>query len=294
MAVERDTPPRPRVDVLLALPRPKVLKRMWAQLASLGVGQIILTNASRVERDYFDTHVLTEACYRPLLIEGLQRLRRTEEAEVFLRRFLAIKELPDSLRRDRARLLERQGMWAQAAEDWRTLARAGDASDPGDAVSYAWAMARAGRPDEAQAVLDRAAELAMALRILINAKCQRPGVCNAAESLLVHADVAETFLPQAAEALTERVGRRVPLPAAVGNVLRRHRCRAFGTRTCLNDRERAYVVLRGGHGADRVWCTEFPNGSESSSITGGRASSFALGICGVQRRTHTSGHPAGK
>lgn len=70
-------PPRPRVDVLLALPRPKVMRRLWAQLAALGVGQIILTNAERVERPYFDTHVLAEACYRPLLIEGLQQARDT-------------------------------------------------------------------------------------------------------------------------------------------------------------------------------------------------------------------------
>ncbi len=74
---ETEAPPRPRVDVLLALPRPKVLRRLWAQFAALGVGQIILTNASRVERDYFDTHVLTEACYRPLLIEGLQQAQDT-------------------------------------------------------------------------------------------------------------------------------------------------------------------------------------------------------------------------
>ncbi len=49
--------------------------------------------------------------------------------------------------------------------------------------------------------VDRAADLDMAVRILVNAKCQRPGVCNAAESLLVHADVAEKFLPKAAAAL---------------------------------------------------------------------------------------------
>ena len=72
-----DTLSRPRVDLLLALPRPKVLRRLWAQLAALGVGQIILTNAERVERNYFDTHVVTEACYRPLLIEGLQQARDT-------------------------------------------------------------------------------------------------------------------------------------------------------------------------------------------------------------------------
>lgn len=74
---ESDTPPRPRIDLLLALPRPKVMRRLWAQLAALGVGRIILTNAERVERHYFDTHVLTEACYRPLLIEGLQQARDT-------------------------------------------------------------------------------------------------------------------------------------------------------------------------------------------------------------------------
>ena len=52
--------------------------------------------------------------------------------------------------------------------------------------------------------VDRAADLDMAEKILLNAKCQRPGVCNAAESLLVHADVAETFLPRAAAALHKR------------------------------------------------------------------------------------------
>jgi len=52
--------------------------------------------------------------------------------------------------------------------------------------------------------VDAAADLAMAERILVNAKCQRPGVCNAAESLLVHRDVAEAFLPRAAAALRQR------------------------------------------------------------------------------------------
>jgi glutamate-5-semialdehyde dehydrogenase len=52
--------------------------------------------------------------------------------------------------------------------------------------------------------VDRAADLDMAERIILNAKCQRPGVCNAAESLLVHQDVAKAFLPRAAKALQER------------------------------------------------------------------------------------------
>jgi glutamate-5-semialdehyde dehydrogenase len=51
--------------------------------------------------------------------------------------------------------------------------------------------------------VDAAADLDLAERITINAKCQRMGVCNAAESLLVHAAVAETFLPQIARKLIE-------------------------------------------------------------------------------------------
>jgi glutamate-5-semialdehyde dehydrogenase len=52
--------------------------------------------------------------------------------------------------------------------------------------------------------VDRTADLEMAERITINAKCQRMGVCNAAESLLVHADVAAEFLPRIGVALTQR------------------------------------------------------------------------------------------
>ncbi len=52
--------------------------------------------------------------------------------------------------------------------------------------------------------VDKAADLAMAVKIAVNAKCQRPGVCNAMETLLVHRDVAEKFLPAAAEALREQ------------------------------------------------------------------------------------------
>ena len=41
-------------------------------------------------------------------------------------------------------------------------------------------------------------------RIVVNAKCQRPGVCNAAESLLVHAAVAAEFLPRVGDELRQR------------------------------------------------------------------------------------------
>jgi glutamate-5-semialdehyde dehydrogenase len=44
----------------------------------------------------------------------------------------------------------------------------------------------------------------MAERIVVNAKCQRPGVCNAVETLLVHEDIASRFLPDCARTLWER------------------------------------------------------------------------------------------
>ena len=51
--------------------------------------------------------------------------------------------------------------------------------------------------------VDRAADLESALAIVLNAKTQRTSVCNAAESLLVHTDVADTFLPAVVAALQE-------------------------------------------------------------------------------------------
>jgi len=92
-AFEAETPPRPRVDLLLAVPRPKVMRRLWAQLAAMGVGRIVLTNAERVERPYFDTHVLRPETYRPLLVEGLQQVRDTRLPLVSIhRRFKVLVE----------------------------------------------------------------------------------------------------------------------------------------------------------------------------------------------------------
>ena len=52
--------------------------------------------------------------------------------------------------------------------------------------------------------VDRAADLELALRLLLDGKASRPGVCNALETLLVHAEVAADFLPRAAQALGVR------------------------------------------------------------------------------------------
>lgn len=52
--------------------------------------------------------------------------------------------------------------------------------------------------------VDEKADLEKALPIVINAKCQRPAVCNAVETLLVHEAVAQEFLPKVGEALREQ------------------------------------------------------------------------------------------
>ncbi len=52
--------------------------------------------------------------------------------------------------------------------------------------------------------VDESADLEKAARIVINAKTQRPGVCNACESLLVHEAIAEKFMPEIGKALQER------------------------------------------------------------------------------------------
>src|SRR5215510_5088475 len=52
--------------------------------------------------------------------------------------------------------------------------------------------------------VDRAANIEMARDLVVNAKCQRPSVCNAIETLLVHEEIARRFLPECANALWER------------------------------------------------------------------------------------------
>jgi len=66
--------------------------------------------------------------------------------------------------------------------------------------------------------VDAAADLCKAVPIIVNAKCQRPGVCNSAETLLVHRDVATEFLPRAVEELKRR-GVELVVDKAAADVL---------------------------------------------------------------------------
>ena len=63
----------PWVDLILAPPRPRVMKRLLPQLATLGVGRIFLVGAKKVEKDFWGATLLKIENYRPLLIDGLMQ-----------------------------------------------------------------------------------------------------------------------------------------------------------------------------------------------------------------------------
>ena len=62
-----------KISLILAMPRPKVLDRLWPVFAQLGFRRVMLINAERVENQYFHTHVVTEANFKPKLIKGLEQ-----------------------------------------------------------------------------------------------------------------------------------------------------------------------------------------------------------------------------
>ncbi len=69
--------PRPWVDLVLAPPRPRALKRLLPQLASLGVGKIVLVGAEKVEKAFWGAQLLKPEIYRPLLVDGLMQAGTT-------------------------------------------------------------------------------------------------------------------------------------------------------------------------------------------------------------------------
>jgi len=76
---------RPWFDLVLAPPRPRVMKRLLPQLASLGVGTIVLVGAKKVEKDFWGATLLKEENFRPLFVDGL--MQRLETRRNF-RRFI--------------------------------------------------------------------------------------------------------------------------------------------------------------------------------------------------------------
>ena len=98
----------PVLDLLLALPRPIMLKRILSQVTALGVGRIYIINANRVEKSFWESGVLTPEEYRPHLIHGLEQAVDTRLPDIQIRRHFrpfVEDELPRIAANYRQRLL---------------------------------------------------------------------------------------------------------------------------------------------------------------------------------------------
>jgi 16S rRNA (uracil1498-N3)-methyltransferase len=85
-ALDREPPPPSPVSLLLALPRPKILRKVLQAAASMGVKRIVLLGSWRVEKSYFGSPLLAPAALRAELLLGLEQGRDTALPEVSLRR----------------------------------------------------------------------------------------------------------------------------------------------------------------------------------------------------------------
>ncbi len=87
---------KPAIDLLLALPRPIMLRRILSQAAALGVGSLMITHANRVEKSFWEAGLLDSISYREHLVHGLEQAVDTRVPTVeFHRRFKPFVE--DSL-----------------------------------------------------------------------------------------------------------------------------------------------------------------------------------------------------
>ena len=101
IALDRDPPPPLDVTLILALPRPIVLKRILLSASSMGVKRIVLIHSRRVEKSYWNSPVLDEKKIKEQLILGLEQARDTVMPEVWLRqKFKPFVEddLPDMIK----------------------------------------------------------------------------------------------------------------------------------------------------------------------------------------------------
>ena len=79
-------PPRHRFDIVLALPRPKMLRRILRQCAEFGVANLHLIQSARVEKSYWQSPLLQPARVEDALLAGLERSRDTIVPRVHLHR----------------------------------------------------------------------------------------------------------------------------------------------------------------------------------------------------------------
>lgn len=85
VTLDAEPPPRAGVSLVLAIPRPKALRRVIPAVASLGVDRVVLLNAARVEKSYFDSKVLDPVYLDGLVSLGLEQARDTVPPRIEIR-----------------------------------------------------------------------------------------------------------------------------------------------------------------------------------------------------------------
>lgn len=80
-------PPKLPLTIILALPRPKMLRRILRTIAELGIPELWLINTWKVEKSYWQSPLLEPAACRAALLEGLEQARDTVLPELYMRRF---------------------------------------------------------------------------------------------------------------------------------------------------------------------------------------------------------------
>ncbi|MCX2981133.1 16S rRNA (uracil(1498)-N(3))-methyltransferase [Halieaceae bacterium IMCC14734] len=105
VTLDQSPPPKLALTLLLALPRPKMLRRILRMVAELGVGELHLINSYRVQKSYWQTPILEDASIENYFMQGLEQARDTCLPSVNLqRRFKPFVEddLPDLVSGKRA------------------------------------------------------------------------------------------------------------------------------------------------------------------------------------------------
>ncbi|MEQ9501652.1 MAG: RsmE family RNA methyltransferase [Deltaproteobacteria bacterium] len=79
-----EVPPRPSTVLIVAVPRPKSLKKLLPEVTALGVDTVVLVRTWRTDKAYLGSPLLEPEGYRPLLVEGLMQARDTHLPNVIV------------------------------------------------------------------------------------------------------------------------------------------------------------------------------------------------------------------